>query len=419
MHDPIVGDPAQHPRSRWPTILAAIGVMAIAVALFLKTPWGDYFQRKTTSALTVGARPMNVLVIANNARGVAANDPLGLGTAAGQADVLMVLHIDPLERGIWAIPIPRDALVAQPHWRNPVPKIKTLFFLGDQESPPDGPQVTARAVSALIGLPIDGYLAMNFAGFSRAVDLVGGLDVYVRERMYDPANSGADFTPGMHHMNGAQVLAYVRVRQNDAGNGYRVNDFQRMDAEVEVVSLLRAKLLSPKDVASLPGYVAKLAPDVATDLSRDRLVQLAVATVGVDFTKVPIDTIDDSMTLAPANIPGVDAEGSIYGASYDVLDGRDVCRRLARFGARGCSTGLPAPKAAGGVAVDVYGSSALVKRLRLHGYRRARLSGGPTGEAVVEYADGDPGTGWALARILGEGATVEPGAPPGSAIVRE
>lgn len=406
-------------RQRAAIIAGAVALVVLAAAFFFRSPWGDLLERRTVTRATVGSRPLNILVIANNARGVTANDPLGLGTAAGQADVMMVLHIDPLQRGIWAIPIPRDALIAQPHWRNPVPKIKTLFFLGDQETPPDGPQLTEKAVSRLIGLPVDGYVAMNFAGFSKAVDLIGGLDVDVRERLYDPANSGADFQPGMHHMDGAQVLAYVRVRQNDAGNAYRVNDFQRMDAEVEVVSLLRAKLLSPRELSSLPSFVAKMAPDVATDLSHDRLVKLAVATMGVDFTKVPIDTLADSMMLSDAAIAGVNAEGALDGAYYDVLDPRDVCYRLRRFGARGCSSGLPSASPASGISVAVYGPASTVKLLRTHGFSHASQVGGGGGEAVVVYPAADPATGWDLARILGGGYTVEPGAAAGTAIIRQ
>jgi LCP family protein required for cell wall assembly len=405
---------------RWLIIIAFAIVLFGGLAFFLKTPLGDYLLRRTATQVTVGSRPLNILVIANNARGVAANDPLGLGTAAGQADVMMVLHIDPLERGIWAIQIPRDALVAQPHWRNPVPKIKTLFFLGDQETPPNGPQLTVKAVSKLIGLPIDGYVAMNFAGFQRAVDLIGGLDVRVPGRLYDPANSGADFRSGIQHMNGARVLAYVRIRQNDAGNALRINDFQRMDAEVEVLSLMRAKLLDPKTVAAvLPHFIAQLAPDVATDLSEDRLVRLGFATMGVAVTRVAIDTIDDSMTLASAPLPGVNAENSIIGASYDVLDPADICTRLRRFGAHGCSTGLVSATRANGVLVRVFGTPALVRLLHAKGYVHAHLAGGPTGERIVQYSASDPATGWNLARLMGGDVTVEPGADVRAAIVRE
>lgn len=405
------------PRRRWrlrpATVVVLILIALIAIGIgVLRTPLGDYAARRLTTQLTVGDRPLNLLVIANNARNAAADHPLGLGTAAGQADVLLVLHVDPMERGIWAITIPRDALIAQPGWHNSIPKIKTLFFMGDQETPPVGPQVTMKAVSALTGLPIDGYLAVNFAGFEEAVNFLGGLEVHVPERIYDPVYSHANFWPGLQHMNGAQALAFVRVRQNDAGNTYRVNDYQRMDAEVQVLSLLRAKLFDPKTVAfQLPRFVAHMRPDIATDLPDDRLVRMGFAMVGVPVTQVSIDTLNDSMSLSSARLPGVNADDAIEGASYDVLDPAAVCRRLERFGAHGCSTGLPPARPADQVPVVLYGTRTLENTLRRNGYTHIQLVDDPTGELRVFYPPGDPGTGWAIARIMGGGGvTVEPGA---------
>ncbi|MHB8145772.1 MAG: LCP family protein, partial [Vulcanimicrobiaceae bacterium] len=239
------------------TIVLAILAIGVAFAFISRT--GRQMAGSIAAKLALGDKPINILLIANNARGVAADDPLGLGTAAGQADVVLLAHLDPAAHAIDAITIPRDALTAQPDWHNPIPKIKTLLFMGDQDTPPDGPKYLSQAVEKLTGLPIDGYVVANFAGFKAAVDAVGGLTVDVKARVYDPVNSGADFAPGIQHMNGAQALAFVRVRQNQAGNGYRVNDFQRMQAEVQVLGLLRDKLLNPAHATTLiPTFVRRM-----------------------------------------------------------------------------------------------------------------------------------------------------------------
>ena len=250
----------------------------IAAAAIAFTQFGRHAIGTLTARVVMGTKPVNLLIIANNARGVRADDPLGLGNAAGQADVILVARFDPTADRIYAITVPRDALFAQPGWNNTVPKIKTLFFMGNQETPPRGPELLKQAVSQLTGLPIDGYLVMNFAGFQAAVDMVGGLTVDVKKRIYDPRHSGADFQPGVQHMDGAQVLAFVRVRQNDAGNDYRVNDFQRMQAEVQVVGLLRAKVLDPRTVAPLD--IETIARSVAKT-GRLLIVDEAFASYGI------------------------------------------------------------------------------------------------------------------------------------------
>lgn len=335
------------PRSLlWKRLALVVACCAIAIVLFKLAAtlvrYTPQYAGGIAARLSMGARPMNILVVANNARGVAANDPLGLGTAAGQADVIILARVDPKAHTIYAITIPRDALIAQPQWHNTVPKIKTLFFMGDQLAPPRGPEDLAAAVASLTGLPVDGYLVANFAGFKEAVDLVGGLTIDVKARIYDPVNSHADFEPGIQHMNGAQTLAFVRVRQNAAGNTYRVNDYQRMQAEVEVLGLLRNKLLDPAHVSALlPKFIARMRHNIATNLSQETLVRVGVAMAGAPVYQVPLGSPTDSMVLARAHVAGLNREGLIDEAEYDVLDPSDVRQHLAQFGARASNSGLP------------------------------------------------------------------------------
>ncbi len=386
------------------TLLFAFLAAAVAgAALFL-------FDRRTVGTIAarmaMGSKPINVLVIANNARGVRADDPLGLGTAAGQADVILVARFDPLSDRIYAITVPRDTLFAQPGWNNPIPKIKTLFFMGDQETPRRGPELLEKAVSALTGLPLDGYVAINFAGFEHAVNLVGGLTVDVKKRIYDPRHSGAVFAPGITRMNGAQVLAFVRVRQNDAGNDYRINDFQRMQAEVEVAGLLRDKLLDPHTVATLlPTFIAKIKPDIATDLPEPELLHIGIAMAGAPVYQISLGSMRDSMLLASTALPGVNAQGWMEGDYYDVLDPARVRQALAGFGSTSNSTGLPSPPPSASLPLALYGSTHLALHLEHQGFKRTvRLAESPGyGRIRVVYPAGNPAAGWAVARAIGRG----------------
>jgi len=399
--------------SRKALVATASIVVLLAILVFtFATQFGRQVTGSVTAQITMGSKPMNILLIANNARGVAANDPLGLGTAAGQADVILLARMDPTAHTIYAITIPRDALVAQPHWHNTVPKIKTLFFMGDQETPARGPEYLAKAVSALTGLAIDGYVVANFAGFKAAVDSVDGLTVNVKARIYDPQNSGANFQPGIQHMNGAQALAFIRVRQNEAGNSYRTNDFQRMQSEVEVLGLLRNKLLDPTKAATLvPKFIARMKGDVATNLSQDRLARIGIAMAGAPVFQVPLGSIADSMVLASAKIPGINADGAIDEADYAVLDPLDVQKHLADFGSTSSSTGLePLPDPAS-IRVDVYAGAHLALHLKHKGFANLHVLGAATGGNRVVYPPEHPAWGWQVARAIGTGDMyVVPGA---------
>jgi LCP family protein required for cell wall assembly len=399
-------------RWRIAAIAATFLVLALIGAVWaLRTSGGRQYAGSLAARFAIGDRPINVLLIANNARDAAANKPLGLGSAAGQADVILLAHFDPAAHAIFAITIPRDTLVAQPHFHNGVPKIKTLFYMGDEENPPRGPRYLSKAVADLTGLPVDGYLVANFASFKAAVDLVGGLTIDVKQRIYDPHDAHADFKPGVQHMNGAQVLAFVRVRQNHAGNSYRINDFQRMQAEVAVMGLLRDRLSNPATIETLlPQFVSRMKPDIATNLSEDRLVRLGIATAGAPVYQVPLGSTSDSMTLARASIPGVNSSGRIYTADYVVLDPAEVKTRLAKFGSRSSSTGLGPLTDPKQIPVTLYGTSHMLLHFEHRGFRNVVRLGRATGANEVLYPPNHPDWGWQVARALGSGtAFVEPG----------
>ncbi len=390
-------------RKRVIAIVCAIVVLSAVVVMLALKP-GRQYAGGVAARLTMGDHPTNVLLIANNARDVAADDPLGLGSAAGQADVILLARFDPAAQTIYAITIPRDALIAQPDWHDSVPKIKTMFFMGDEETPPQGPKYLAKAVSNLTGLHVDGYIAVNFTGFVKAVDLVGGLTIDVKDRVYDPQNSHADFQPGIQHVDGAQALAFIRVRQNEAGNSYRVNDYQRMQAEVQVLGLLRNKLLDPMHVATLvPTFVDRMKKDVATDLPQDRLIRLGIAMSGAPVYQVPLGSIADSMVLAGADVTGVNKQGHIDAAAYDVVDTTQVQRQLAQFGSKSSSTGLPQPPRPETVHIELYGSAHMALHLQHLGFRHLVRLGGATGENEVIYPAAVPSAGWLVARAVGTG----------------
>jgi len=233
----------------------------------------------------------------------------------------------------------------------------------------------------------------------------------VKQRIYDPHDAHADFKPGVQHMNGAQVLAFVRVRQNHAGNSYRINDFQRMQAEVAVMGLLRDRLSNPATIETLlPQFVSRMKPDIATNLSEDRLVRLGIATAGAPVYQVPLGSTSDSMTLARASIPGVNSSGRIYTADYVVLDPAEVKTRLAKFGSRSSSTGLGPLTDPKQIPVTLYGTSHMLLHFEHRGFRNVVRLGRATGANEVLYPPNHPDWGWQVARALGSGtAFVEPG----------
>ncbi len=360
----------------------------------------------------------NILLIGNNARN--ATSPISLGDGGGQADIMMVAHIDPTKHQIVLITIPRNVLFAQPQFNDPIPKLKTLFFIGAQMQPNQAAQLTVQGVSQLTGLKIKHYIVTDFQGFVDAINAVGGIRIDVPGRLYDPYYSGANLYPGWQTLNGQQALAFIRIRQNQASSTIRVNDFQRMNAEVQMIDALKQKLLSAgSDLTHLPALIGTWQKDVVTNLSTTQLVQIANEASGAKIIHLTIGNIGDSMQLASTSLPGVNQENYITGAYYDIISTKDVYKMLKPYGSKGSSTGLPTLPNPSSVTVQLYGSQTYADRLKAAGFNVQIMGpGNGTYPVQIDYPSGEPAWGWQVGRYLATGnSIVSPGSPNPNAVV--
>lgn len=346
---------------------------------------------------------INVLLIGNNARNAAT--PLSLGTAAGQADILIVAHIDPDVHKVSLISVPRDTLIAMPGFKEPIPKIKSSFELGLKQSPEEGPEQAMKSVAKLTGLKIDYYIVTDFKGFEDAIDAVGGIQVNIPERLYDPEHSQANFQPGLQTLNGKQALAFIRIRQNIAGNNYRTDDFQRQDAEMEVLSLLKNKLLaSGISFTEIAKFQKIWQHDVATNIPAPMLIGIGLEASGSSVEHIRLGSIKDSMDITNTPFKGINQEGYLSGAFYDVLDPKEITKTLKPYGSIEASTGLPPLPDPKTVTINVYGSQLVVAQLQNTKYNSRRIGSDYRGSQVkIFYPEGEIMAALSVARTLGTG----------------
>jgi LCP family protein required for cell wall assembly len=395
---------------RWPRMAAAAAVLVLAGLLLTvyllarahHTSLRDELAHLAGGSL-IGDQSFNILLIGNNARD--ASTPL----APGQADLIIVAHVEPAERRVVMITIPRNTMVAYPGWKDPIPKIKSAFLMG-------GPSLAMATVSRLTGMPIHYYVVADFSGFAAAIDAAGGVTVDIPGRIYDPLHSGANFQPGVQHLDGQQALAWIRVRQNEAGNGLRVNDYQRMSAAVALLRALEHQVVSHLSVGELSHLISVWDSDVATNLAKSQLLGLALSLDHASIHHVTLGSIADSMDVYAAPLPGVNAEGAFEGAYYDILTPQEIESILGPYGSRQPDTGLPPLPAPSSLKVAVTADAdgaTLAQRLRRAGVA-VTLSGAvprdPGGEAIL-YPSGQLLPALALGRVVGSGSEVVREAP--------
>jgi LCP family protein required for cell wall assembly len=147
-----------------------------------------------------------------------------------------------------------------------------------------GAALAIKTVSGYLKYPVNHVVVVDFAGFRKLIDKVGGITVNVpapihANRFDCPYSArrcaswtGWRFAKGAQHMNGTRALVYSRVRENQLNKAD--TDVSRGSRQQAVLAGLKAKLLGVGTLLNLPFMGGELLDPVATDLSAGQLLQL-------------------------------------------------------------------------------------------------------------------------------------------------
>ena len=116
------------------------------------------------------------------------------------------------------------------------------------------------------GVYVDGNIEVDFDGFKKVIDLVGGVDIYLSNSEANHlAGQGLNVVAGMNHMNGETALAHARNRSVGSG------DFSRTERQREVLNavLEKCKNLS---LTQLNDLLESILPTITTDMSNSEIM---------------------------------------------------------------------------------------------------------------------------------------------------
>jgi LCP family protein required for cell wall assembly len=197
---------------------------------------------------------------------------LGVDEDKTRTDVVILAHIDQGKGIVNLISIPRDTYVNIPCGSikvcQPTDKINHAHAYG-------GPDLTVSTVQGLLGVDIDGYMKVDFAGFEQVVDTLGGVDMVIDKDMYylDPTpprleiNFKASNQP--QHLNGKKALQYVRFRNDGLG------DIGRTERTRKFLTALMQTLNGGGKITKLPALMTTMWPNVKTNIDLGTAVALA------------------------------------------------------------------------------------------------------------------------------------------------
>lgn len=166
---------------------------------------------------------------------------------------------------IGLVSIPRDLTAYIPGYD--YKKINSAYAYGQSGGKDNGPELAIEAVEILAGENIPYYGVVDFEGFKKIVDDLGGVEITVDNTFTDSAYpdeklgyvAPITFEKGPQKMNGAKALQFVRSRHGGSNEG---SDFARSRRQQKVLEAIRDKVLSAKVLSNL-SLTGKLINDFA------------------------------------------------------------------------------------------------------------------------------------------------------------
>lgn len=203
---------------------------------------------------------------------------------AGRSDAVMVATLDMKHKRIKLTSLMRDMYLPIPdHGEN---KFNAAYSFG-------GVALLYKTIANNFDLKVDSYVVVDFGAFKNVINTIGGVDIELTEAEYKYLTTAYKKGPvkklksGMNRMNGAQALAYTRIRQDIHA------DFGRTERQRKVIQSIftKAKKMSYSQLVDL---AKSIMPSVSTDLTNDEILSLLTSvirlgTTEIDQMRIPID----------------------------------------------------------------------------------------------------------------------------------
>ena len=261
-------------------IIATFAVVATSLVAYAKYRGvvGSIHRENVTAAM-LGRRPhytagLNILIIGSDSR-QGLGRKFGADVVGARSDTSMLLHIAPGHTRADIISFPRDSMVpvlacaddqqghpgqsAQP---GVLERLNATFSAG-------GAPCLWKTLEQETGIRIQHFVEVNFSGFQSIVNDVGGVPVCLPFAVNNP-QSRLRLPAGKRVVNGAQALAFVRLREN-IGEG---SDTQRIQRQQYFLAAVMQKLKSTNLLAQ-PNRIYSVVRDVAKSLTTDQGLDLS------------------------------------------------------------------------------------------------------------------------------------------------
>ncbi len=264
-------------------------------------------------------RPVNILVMGMSVLPTdIQNPPAGakkrgylpqVNSFSGLADVMLLVRLNPEEKKIVILSVPRDTRVSlEGHG---VVKINAANVVG-------GPALSAKTVSELLGgVEIDRYIRINVLGVNKLIDALGGVTVDVPYDMKyrdDSQHLYINLKKGKQHLNGDKTLQMLRFRNDGRG------DLGRVERQQIVMRALAEQTLNPALLARFPQILNVVRSHLDTNLTVEEI-----------FTLVGFGVQTGNSNMETLTLPGRGSAYHEYKTSYWIPNTEQIEKMMTDY----------------------------------------------------------------------------------------
>lgn len=197
---------------------------------------------------------INILLIGQDARP---------GWGRSRSDSMILCTINKEKKTLTMTSFLRDLYVQIPGYADN--KLNATYVAG-------GMKLLNDTLEHNFGIHVDGNVEVDFSRFAQLVDLLGGVDMELRQDEANYINAGSTsgewLTAGMQHLNGEQALTYSRIRSLDLDS-----DFSRTNRQRKVINALIEKFKN-SNLTTILALLDEALPMVTTDMTQAEIVSL-------------------------------------------------------------------------------------------------------------------------------------------------
>ena len=187
-------------------------------------------------------------------------DVTGDISTTSRSDVNILIIVNPETRQVLMVNTPRDFYVPLALSGNPMDKLTHAGIYGVDTS--------MKTLGNLYGIKIDYFFRVNFTGFKKVIDALGGIEVY-SEKAFTTTHGGYKIKQGNNSLNGAQALGFVRERYA-FGDG----DHQRGKNQMKVIKAIMDKMMSTALLNDFSGLMESLSGSFQTSMTSEQIMAL-------------------------------------------------------------------------------------------------------------------------------------------------